>query len=57
MKTKLKPCPFCGSNHIARYETANRCHYVRCEKCGCHMMDSPTERTAENKWNRRAKNA
>ena len=47
----LKPCPFCGSNHInyVKYKcTAGGRWKVRCTDCMAH-----TKRIVQSMWNRR----
>lgn len=54
--TELKPCPFCGSNDIHRFEpTAYEIGddaSVSCEECGAEVRGN-TLRIALSKWNRR----
>lgn len=57
--TELKPCPFCGSPHVAdRYVRDGQ--QVFCTDCGAsappafHGPNGDTEERATNAWNRRA---
>ena len=63
MKTKLKPCPFCGGEAAKRAEEINgiRAIYVLCKECsassGVYRTRNPRVRDEENPaikaWNRR----
>ena len=61
--TKLKPCPFCGSENIKLIKNpvydANECttlyyKFYKCRYCGAQGGGSYSERDAAEKWNRRA---
>ena len=61
MKTKLKPCPFCGcapnvdkwiGNGKRRYSIACR-QWDSCGVCPC-TVPSATMHEAERRWNKRA---
>lgn len=53
---KLKPCPFCGSEHVYLSNWTDQA-YVACLDCGCKtdvfLHAHCTERAAQT-WNRRA---
>lgn len=54
MKTKLKPCPFCGRPPEV-YGEGEFILSIACDPCALVMtVDSPP-RAAIRKWNRRAK--
>lgn len=52
MDTKLKPCPFCGSNEIRLTNWGlYRCW---CVKCLAQASDEISKKNAVEAWNRRA---
>ena len=55
MSEKLKPCPFCGSNEIAKikYASVEPSFAIRCKKCCAHTEYYANEIEAVNAWNRR----
>ena len=64
MSVELKPCPFCGSEHLKLkkervYDANNRltsdffCRY-ECQYCGAQGGGWYTEKDAAEKWNSRA---
>lgn len=69
MSAKLKPCPFCGSEHVDHRLVMNAgaaWHYVKCHVCEAkgppsveRAMTAASERAAKGAstkgWNRRAK--
>ena len=54
-KTKLLPCPFCGSQNIDKIQLSDekRAHYIRCNTCGAVSGLWPSFRSATAGWNRR----
>jgi hypothetical protein len=56
MKTKLKPCPFCGKEPTVAKALSN-CWRVQCWVIDDHMVNlyHATKRAAINAWNRRSK--
>jgi hypothetical protein len=58
MKTKLKPCPFCGKQPTI-FRAPDSWWRVQCWSAGKHMVGlyRKTKRGAVAAWNRRAKNA
>lgn len=53
--TKLKPCPFCGSDTAFVIKTPEDEYYPNCGECPCALLnlyDSEAEAIAE--WNKRA---
>lgn len=61
MKTELKQCPFCGSEHLSIYHDDHVCSCkISCE-CGCSvewssdcMTKEDLEKLVIEKWNTRA---
>lgn len=55
MKTKLKPCPFCGLSFLKIHKLRPKgCYAVSCSKC---LFFGPVEfykKDAIEAWNRRA---
>ena len=56
--TKLKPCPFCGSNNVKINIPyfADALYLVQCYSCNCTTALYPTKNKAVEIWNRRAEN-
>jgi Lar family restriction alleviation protein len=59
MKTKLKPCPFCGSKDINSVQWAVEAS-VHCHGCGANIIIPQSYKEdqllkAIEKWNKRAK--
>ena len=53
MSEKLKPCPFCGSNEIAKikYASIEPPFVIRCKKCCAHTAYYANEIDAIKGWN------
>ena len=50
----LKPCPFCGSEHIALYSNdAEQLYSIECEDCGCGTCCHLEAGIAADVWNMR----
>lgn len=54
-QTKLKPCPFCGSE-ARQYEGKTHFYGVTCCKCTCNIYGYASGSAAKRTWNRRANN-
>jgi Lar family restriction alleviation protein len=52
--TKLKPCPFCGSEDVRRTKT-EEFRWILCHKCGCSSTFAKSPSVAIRRWNRRPK--
>lgn len=56
--TKLKPCPFCGSDKVfvSKFQTNffQERYSVICEDCQSHGKNCKNEQDAAEAWNRRA---
>ena len=50
--TDLLPCPFCGSNEIARQSAMGE-YWILCETCHATSVMSHYEQGADEAWNRR----
>ena len=51
--TKLKPCPFCGSDaQIYNGDSMGRSIFIMCKKCQCGTSRETLEHAIED-WNRR----
>ena len=54
MEFELKPCPFCGSEHIALNSNhAKPLYSIDCEDCGCGTRGQLTPKIAADVWNKR----
>ena len=54
MEFELKPCPFCGSEHIAlNSNDAKPLYSIDCEDCGCGTRGQLTSKIAADVWNKR----
>lgn len=54
MSNKLKPCPFCGSSHVAAEGFEDMGMYrIRCGNCGSGVSTKDTVEKAIEAWNRR----
>lgn len=51
-QTKLKPCPYCGSEDLAE-DTGGNSVFIRCKKCGAFGPNH----TDNRHWNTRAPEA
>lgn len=53
--SKLKPCPFCGSDIVHLNKNKIGYHQVICYNLGCYAnVWGATKQEAINSWNRRA---
>ena len=52
MTSKLKPCPFCGSNDVEAVQDYGK-GFVECYSCGTFGPDSRHGVTEQDKWNTR----
>lgn len=55
-KNGLKPCPFCGRQQDFYYYHKGTENEIVCVECPCGATDgknSPSEKSAKDKWNRR----
>jgi Lar family restriction alleviation protein len=52
MKTKLHPCPFCGSSKVRILDYHTEAHVGECRKCGATGPLKNTGRKAVNAWNK-----
>jgi Lar family restriction alleviation protein len=52
MKTKLLPCPFCGSDSLFIYGNPVD-NWITCHNCNANGPTKDTKRKAINAWNRR----
>lgn len=53
---ELKPCPFCGSEHVRLYLGPGVTFIAGCEEdeCGCQTLPFAYHTDAIEAWNRRA---
>lgn len=53
--TKLKPCPFCGSEDIdcQNYCRGGNVWFVQCRECGATFPDFDSKEEAVGVWNKR----
>lgn len=51
-KRELKPCPFCGSDHLAKGHVFGQ-PYIECLNCGIDVRMEGTDEALMNMWNRR----
>ena len=49
---QVKPCPFCGSEHVLLRHEFGRTYYVRCLHCGLFSKFEKTPEDAIEAWNR-----
>ena len=53
--SKLKPCPFCGSDNIevVREGTRKVSTIIECGNCGCKLESGDQGKKFDNSWNTR----
>lgn len=54
---ELKPCPFCGSEHVSVRDYSDPMiyyHFVICKECNAKTGNFGTKEKAIEAWNRRA---
>lgn len=57
MRNELKPCPFCGTNHIrlggGENINGNPFWYICCNECGCSQWGGKNKEEVVKNWNTR----
>ncbi|MDX7992309.1 restriction alleviation protein, Lar family [Xenorhabdus sp. psl] len=57
MANKLKPCPFCNSDHTEMFAYAeDSWFFVQCTDCGATGPEDHDHNSAIQAWNQRANN-
>ena len=54
MDTKLKPCPFCGSEKVHYVNNVRADRQVICKECFAYGPAEDTRSGAERAWNNRS---
>lgn len=52
-KIELKPCPFCGYNHVQACPDDSGNVRIRCDNCGSYGAIKQTTTEANEAWNKR----